>query len=184
MPASSPLHQERRGEKATPVSPVSKSASVRMSASICSRWSRLIGAPRAGALAGWSDRRVHGCRKPFDVLVEGLHCLRAKPFPVGFVWFKLRRASPGFCSGVIVTAFAQSSSQSPNDYIQKWFPNRYATLAKRSEAALVGDPIQLPRLVFGRHRLSVRPLPAGHAKSVGRGWPGAAMMIQASSPIH
>ena len=48
----------------------------------------------------------------------------------------------------------------------------------------VGDPIQLPRFVFGRQRLSVRPLPAGHVKSVGRAWPGAAMMMQASSPIH
>jgi hypothetical protein len=49
---------------------------------------------------------------------------------------------------------------------------------------LVGALIQFSRLVFGRQRLSVRPLPAGHVKSIGRGWPGAAMMIHASWPIQ
>ena len=63
-------------------------------------------------------------------------------------------------------------------------PESPRNLCGTMKAALVGAPIQFPRPVFGRQRLSVRRCRLGTQSRSAGGGRARAMMIQASSPTH
>jgi hypothetical protein len=69
--------------------------------------------------------RLDFCKSPLSIPAVGFF-LEIKPFPPVPVWFKLRRAAPGFFSSIAVTIFRCWCSCSSNGGFCMTFRNRPA----------------------------------------------------------